>query len=220
MIKASVVIVAGGNARRMGRPKQLLPLKGKPVLLRSIEAFKKSPLTGEIIIVTSADIFSKISKKVKGLKHASPGETRLQSVQNGVALCDARYSLIAVHDGARPLVETSDIEACLKSAAKHKAAVLAVPVKDTIKQAAGGFVSKTLDRASLWAAQTPQCYESVVLKTALKKYGRALHATDESQLVEKLGVKVALVPSSYENLKITTPEDLLIAEAFLCKRRK
>lgn len=218
MKDTSVIIVAGGSGTRMGRPKQMLPLNGKPVLVRSIEAFKKVPRTGEIIVVTGSDIFALLAKKFKGLVHALPGETRLKSVQNGLALVSPKYSLVAVHDGARPLVDPKDIANCLASASKSKAAVLAVPVKDTIKQVKNGKVQNTLDRTVLYAAQTPQCYETAALKLALKKYGRFKNATDESQLVEKTGIKVEIVSSSYRNIKITTPEDLVIAEA-LCKRK-
>jgi 2-C-methyl-D-erythritol 4-phosphate cytidylyltransferase len=201
----------------MGRPKQLLLVKGKAVLLRSVQAFKKTPRVGQIIVVTPAEVFAKLDAQAKGLTHALPGETRLMSVQNGVNAACGKYKLIAVHDGARPLVTPAIIEAGLKAAAKHKAAVLAVPVKDTVKEAARGFVARTLDRAVLWAAQTPQCYDAATLKKALKKYGGLKNATDESQLVEKLGIKVALVPSDYKNLKVTTPEDLITAEALCVK---
>jgi 2-C-methyl-D-erythritol 4-phosphate cytidylyltransferase len=217
--KASIIIVAGGKGTRMGRPKQMLPLNGKAVLERTVETFKKMPCAAEIIVVADADIFRRINKKFKNLKYAPPGGTRLQSVINGVALSGAEYKLIAVHDGARPLVKITDVENCLNAATKNKAAVLAVPVKDTIKEIKNGFVVKTLQRNKLWAAQTPQCYEARTLKTALKKYGKLKSATDESQLVEKLGVKVALVPSGYQNIKITTPEDLIVARV-LCKKKK
>lgn len=220
MKNASVVIVAGGSATRMGRPKQMLPVNGKPVLVRSIEAFKKVPSIGEVIVVTGADIFAKLAKQFKGLKHALPGATRLESVSNGLALTGPRFTLTAVHDGARPLVNPKDIQICLDAALNDKAAVLAVPVKDTIKQVKDGKVVKTLDRSVLYAAQTPQCYQTEVLKTALKKYGRFKDATDESQLVEKLGVKVSIVVSDYKNIKITTPEDLIIAEALCIKNKK
>ncbi|MDR1123064.1 MAG: 2-C-methyl-D-erythritol 4-phosphate cytidylyltransferase [Elusimicrobiota bacterium] len=214
---AAVIIVAGGSGSRMGRSKQMLPLNGKAILERSVEAVLKIPSAGEVIVVTGADIFRRLAKKFKGLKHALPGATRLQSVQNGVAAADAKYKFIAVHDGARPLVSPAAAQACLEAAAKTKAAVLAVPLKDTVKEVKDNFVSKTLDRARLWAAQTPQCYEAATLRAALKKYGALKDATDESQLVERLGVKVAVVPSGYENIKITTPEDLIIAGA-LCKK--
>ena len=154
--RAAVIIVAGGSGRRMGRPKQMLPLNGKALLERSVEAMLKVPSAGEVIVVAGADIFKRLAKKFKGLKHALPGDTRLQSVQNGVAAAAAEYELIAVHDGARPLVSPAAAQACLEAAAAAKAAVLAVPVKDTVKEVKDGFVSKTLDRARLWAAQTPQ----------------------------------------------------------------
>jgi 2-C-methyl-D-erythritol 4-phosphate cytidylyltransferase len=207
----------------MGRPKQMLPLNGKAVLERSVEAMLKMPSAGEIIVVAGADIFLRLAKKFKGLKHVLPGQTRLQSVQNGVAAADPKYKFIAVHDGARPLVSPAAAQACLEAAAKTKAAVLAVPLKDTVKEVKDHFVSKTLDRTLLWAAQTPQCYEAATLRAALKKYGALTEATDESQLVERLGVKVAVVPSGYENIKITTPEDLIIAGALcknLCRKKK
>ena len=219
MKNASVIIVAGGSGKRMGRPKQMLPVNGKPVLERSIEAFLKIPQIGQIVVVTGEDIFKKISKHYKSLTHALAGETRLQSVINGVNALNPKFQLVAVHDGARPLVNPKDIKAGLASAAKNKAAVLAVPVKDTIKKVSGGKITQTLDRSVLYAAQTPQCYRAEVLKKALTKYGNLKDATDESQLVEKLGVKVAVVISDYKNIKITTPEDLIIAEA-LCKKEQ
>lgn len=218
-MKASIIIVAGGSGSRMGRPKQMLKIKGKPALERSIEAMQKVPSAGEIIVVAGADIFKKLAGKFKNLKHAFPGETRLNSVINGVTAADEKYNLIAVHDGARPLVNPAAAQACLDMAAKTKAAVLAVPVKDTVKEVKNGFVVKTLDRDLLWAAQTPQCYEAKTIKKALAKYGGLKDATDESQLVERLGVKVAVVRGGYENIKITTPEDITIAEV-LCKNKK
>ncbi len=219
MKNASVIIVAGGSGKRMGRPKQMLPINGKPVLERSIEAFLKIPQVGQIVVVTGEDIFKKISKHYKNLTHALAGETRLQSVINGVNALNPKFELVAVHDGARPLVSPKDIKAGLASAAKNKAAVLAVPVKDTIKKVSGGKITETLDRSVLYAAQTPQCYRAEILKKALNKYGDLKDATDESQLVEKLGVKVAVVVSDYKNIKITTPGDIIIAEA-LCKKEQ
>ncbi|MDR0646367.1 MAG: 2-C-methyl-D-erythritol 4-phosphate cytidylyltransferase [Elusimicrobiota bacterium] len=219
MEKASIIIAAGGKGTRMGRPKQMLSLNGKTVLERSIETFKKLSSAAEIIVVADTDTFKRINGKFKSLKHALPGQTRLQSVINGVAAANPKYKFVAIHDGARPLVKTEDIQNCLNAAIRNKAAVLAVAVKDTIKEVKNGFIVNTSDRTKLWAAQTPQCYETQTLKEALKKYGKLKNATDESQLVEKLGVKVAVVPSSYGNIKITTPEDLIMANA-LCKRKK
>lgn len=199
----------------MGRPKQLLPLGGKPVVVRSIEAFKKCPHVREIVVVTPKENRPVIEQFVSGVTFADPGDTRLQSVQNGVACVSAEAEVIAVHDGARPFVNPANIAQALQAAYQKGAAVLAVSVKDTIKQGQAGVVTKTLDRASLWAAQTPQCYQSHLLRKALAKFGQEKDATDESQLVERLGVPVELVPSDYQNFKITTPEDLLFAEALV-----
>ena len=139
----------------------------------------------------------------------------LASVMSGVAALDSRVQAIAVHDGARPLVSPQAAARCLQSGFENGAAVLAVPVKDTIKQVRNGVVERTLERNALWQAQTPQCYQAAVLRRALDKFGYLQDATDESQLVERLGVQVKIEPSDYQNLKITTPEDLVMAEAFL-----
>ena len=215
----SVIIAAGGKGARMGRPKQLLKINGKETVIRTILAFQKVKRVKEIIVVTTPENFKIISKKVKGLKFAEAGKERIESVKNGLKEVSKDTSLIAVQDGARPLVEPKHIEACLEAAEKDKAAVLGVFVKDTIKVVKNGKIVKTLKRSELFAAQTPQCYQASVLRDALKKYGKNILATDESQLVEKLGIKVTAVIGDYKNLKITTPEDLIRAGA-LCKKKK
>lgn len=212
---SSVVIVAGGSGSRMGRPKQMLPLAGKPVLVHTIEAFKNTPEIQEIVVVTPAENRATLEKYFTGLIFTDPGQTRLESVKNGFSKVSSQAQVVAVHDGARPLVNPQHITDCLQAANKDGAAVLAVPVKDTTKVGQNGFVTQTLDRSSLWAAQTPQAYRREVLATALEQFGHETNATDESQLVEKTGVKVRLVASSYQNNKITTPEDLIFAEALL-----
>ena len=212
---SSAVIVAGRSGSRMGRPKQMLPLGAKPVLVRTVEAFLQTPEIKEIVVVTPSENRAELQKRFPGIVFADPGKTRLLSVKNGFLKTSAASQLVAVHDGARPLVEPAHISACLQAARQYGAAVLAVPVKDTVKVCEGGFVQNTLDRAVLWAAQTPQCYRRPVLAEALEKFGQEEGATDESQLVEKLGIKVRVVPSSYKNNKITTPEDLIFAEALL-----
>lgn len=212
---AGVVIVAGGLGKRMGRPKQMLSLAGKPVLLRAVEAFAHIDFVKQIIVVTPPENREIIKKNFPSVVFAQPGATRLASVINGVALLDPRADAVAVHDGARPLVDSRAAARCLRRGFESGAAVLAVPVKDTIKQVRGNAVEKTLQRNTLWQAQTPQCYQAAVLRRALDKFGYLQDATDESQLVERLGVQVQIEPSDYQNLKITTPEDLIMAEAFL-----
>ncbi len=211
---SSAVIVAGGSGKRMGRPKQMLPLGGKPVLVRTVEAFQKAGVS-EIVVVTPPENRPELNRHFSGLIYADPGSTRLESVQNGFLKVSPQAQTVAVHDGARPLVNPAAIAACLQTAAQEGAAVLAVPVKDTVKVCQNSTVEKTLDRSSLWAAQTPQCYRREILAEALDKFGAEKDATDESQLVEKLGVRVRVVPSDYKNNKITTPEDLIFAEALL-----
>lgn len=212
---SSVVIVAGGSGSRMGRPKQMLPLGGKPVLVRTVEAFLKTPGVKEVVVVTPPENRIVLAGYFPGLVYAEPGATRLESVKNGFAKTSPAAQTVAVHDGARPLVDPQKIAACLAEAAHCGAAVLAVPVKDTVKICKDGAVERTLDRSVLWAAQTPQCYRREVLSRALEEFGAEKDATDESQLVEKTGVKVRVVPSDYKNNKITTPEDLTFAEALV-----
>jgi len=201
----------------MGRPKQMLPLGGKPVLVRTIEAFQQVPHVRQIVVVTPQENRPGVSQYVTDVTFAEPGPTRLESVKNGFACVDKNAQTVAVHDGARPLVNPQHVAACLQAAQTYGAAVLAVPVKDTVKVAEGEFVARTLDRSTLWAAQTPQAYRRDVLANALAKFGHETDATDESQLVEKTGVKVRLVLSDYTNNKITTPEDLVFAEALVEK---
>ena len=220
MIKdTSVIIAAGGKGTRMGCPKQLLKIDGKEILVRTILAFKKVKRVKEIIVVTTPETFTVVSKKIKGLKFAPAGCERIESVKNGLKEVSSNSSLIAVQDGARPLVHPKHIDSCLKAAEKDKAAVLGAFVKDTIKIVKDGKIIKTLKREELFAAQTPQCYQADILRKALKKFGNRILATDESQLVEKLGVKITAIVGDYRNIKITTPEDLIIAGA-LCKKKK
>ncbi len=215
----AVIIAAGGKGTRMGQPKQLLKIGGQEILIRTVSAFKKVKRIKEIIVVTTPETFKVVSRKIKGLKFAPAGKERIESVKNGLKEVSSGTDLIAVQDGARPLVNPSDIEICLKAAKKDKAAVLGVFVKDTIKRVKNGKIVETLKREELFAAQTPQCYRAEVLKRALKKYGNEIFATDESQLVEKLGIDITAVIGDYKNIKITTPEDLIIAGA-LCKKKK
>lgn len=212
---AGAVIVAGGLGKRMGRPKQMLPLAGLPVLVRAVQAFQQVRSVRQIVVVTSPENREILKKHFTDLTYALPGATRLLSVMNGVQALDPKVQAVAVHDGARPLVDPAAAARCLARGFAAGAAVLAVPVKDTVKQVRGGAVERTLERSSLWAAQTPQCYRAEILRRALDKFGHLQDATDESQLVERLGVSVQIEPSDYKNLKITTPEDLIMAEAFL-----
>ena len=212
------LMLAGGQGSRMGRPKQVLKIGGKAVLVRSIEAFKASKLVNKIVVVTTPENFKEVSALFSDISYAPAGASRIESLQNGLAALGAA-DLIAVHDGARPLVKAEYIDKCLAEAEKYGAAVLCVPGKGTIKQGKEGVIEHTFDRNVLLAAEKPQGYKGALVKEAMEKYGSLKEATGESQLVEKLGVKVRAVKSGYENLKITTPEDLTMAEALLCKQK-
>lgn len=218
----SAVIVAAGRSSRMGAPKQLLPLAGVPVLARTLLAFEAAPSVAELVVVArEQDIprFESLGQQYgiqKPLRFVAGGETRQQSVANGVAAC-RQEGLVAIHDGARPLIAPETIEAVIQAAVEHGAAAAAVPMKDTVKVAdKQGWIDHTPDRSRLWAVQTPQVFDIRRFAQALQQAGRAgLDFTDDCQLFEQAGYPVKLVEGRYSNLKITTPEDLALAEGLL-----
>lgn len=223
-ITVYAVITAAGKGSRMGmeQNKQYAEILGKPVLARTIQAFEDcGAVDGIIITAVEAEIdycklniiekygFGKVKAVVAG------GETRQQSVFNGLENVSADCGIVLIHDGARPFIDDVSIRACIGAAAECGAAIAAVPVKDTIKRAdASGFVDETIDRRSLWSIQTPQAFRCQLIVEA---HGRAreegFDGTDDAILVERLGLKVRLVMSSYYNIKITTREDMAIAGA-------
>lgn len=222
MTRAGAIIVSGGSGSRMGKPKQFLPLAGSTVAEWSLRCFASMPEVEQIVLVLGEDALAEHGKRLAGGKVVvvPAGPTRMGSVRNGFAALKAGLDVVAVHDGARSLVTPEIVRATVEKAALTGAAVAAVPVKDTLKRVARGTetVAATPERAEHWAAQTPQTYRVDVLRDALERFKDDADATDESQLVEKNGVKVSVVPSSYENFKITTPEDMVMAEAILQRR--
>ncbi len=217
----SVVIAAGGSSQRMGgQDKLFADLCGVPVLARTLRAFEASPAVTEIIVVTKADSISRVSALCaefsKVTKVVPGGESRLHSVFAGVMAADRQADLIAVHDGARPLVSGELIENVIAAAAKYKAALPLLQMRETAKSVSGGFVSATLDRDGIYAAQTPQVFCGDLLKAALQKaLDEQIPVTDDAQAMELIGLKPAWVEGERKNIKITGPEDLLIARAFL-----
>lgn len=215
---AEAIILAGGSGTRMGREKQYLLLGGKPLIERTVENFVKSGLFSKIILALSPENLAAHGPEwaKAGVETATAGATRTESLRNAFRLVGPDAELVAVHDGARPFADADLIGRCLDAAAAAGAAVPAVPLKDTVKTVArgGAEFESTPDRASLMAVQTPQCYRRQVLADILAAAGKKDYS-DESQILETLGVKAAVVPSTYRNIKITTPEDLLIAEAFM-----
>ena len=219
---AAVVPAAGSSTRMAGRDKILSPLGEQPVLAHTLRALELCPYITEIVIVTRRELivpigqlcrdygFLKITKVVPG------GESRTHSVLNGVREVSGQAELIAIHDGARPLVSQEVLERAIVRAAQCGAAAPAVPVKDTIKRARDGVVEATLNRSELFAIQTPQVFQGDLIRTALiKALEEGAELTDDCSAVERLGIGVALTQGDYRNLKITTPEDLAVAEALL-----
>ena len=224
----SAVIVAAGTASRMkGEDKILSELDGKSVMEHSIEAFMNSTMIDEIVIVTRADLlghlrslcaakgYHKVTSIVEG------GETRVHSVMNGLDHVSKKTGLTAIHDGARPLITTEIIDETVSKARSFGAAAPAVPVKDTIKAAKNHIVLNTPDRSTLFAIQTPQVFDYDLLRGALKKaLDEQTPITDDCSAVEAMGMSVYLSKGSEENIKITTPIDLILAEAILKRRNE
>lgn len=219
--KHTILIVAGGRGTRMGgpQPKQFLELAGRPVLMHTLEAFDRWDASARLIVVLPEDqidtwkrlceahVFSRIHRVVAG------GETRFHSVRNGLGAV-ASNGLIAVHDGVRPLVAPSVIAACFAAAADGGAAVPVVPVVESVREVDADGGSRPVDRARLRVVQTPQVFRADVLRDAYcLPYDPRF--TDDASVVEASGVAVRLVPGNRENIKLTTPMDLLLAEQLM-----
>ncbi|MDR1439533.1 MAG: 2-C-methyl-D-erythritol 4-phosphate cytidylyltransferase [Clostridiales bacterium] len=231
---ASAVIVAAGEGLRMGAgpKKQFLRLGGEPILAMALRAFAEAECIGEIVLVVARgdaeycerEIVAHMSPESaygKAVRIAHGGRTRQESVRNGVAAADPAFGLIAIHDGVRPFIEPGAICAAVAAAAEAGASCVAIPATDTIKEARGGYIERTLDRASLWAAQTPQAFRREILADALDAAERrGFAATDDVSLAESIGVRAMIVPGSYDNIKITTQRDLDIAKEILARRRR
>jgi 2-C-methyl-D-erythritol 4-phosphate cytidylyltransferase len=228
---SAAILVAGGQGKRFaaaqGLPagrqvrKQYLRLSGRPILWWSLQAFQRSPSIGAIVLVVPQDDLLRTRKQFektafqKLMQIVAGGATRAESVREGLAVVPPGLRWIAVHDAVRPLVTPQLIENVLKGARSYKAAIAATPSKDTVKLANGHqTIHKTLPRETVWLAQTPQAFDRDLLERAHKK-GKHLTATDDSFLVERLGVRVKLIASPPENLKVTIPADLIIAQRLM-----
>jgi 2-C-methyl-D-erythritol 4-phosphate cytidylyltransferase len=221
----SVVLLAGGVGKRMGAPipKQYLELKGQPIATYSLVTFSRMREVSEVVIVCDPswrhifeEQFPKMPKHV-AVKWALPGAERQDSVFNGFQEISSSAELVAVHDSARPLVTPADASKCLEDAWTVGAAVLGVPVKPTIKEVNGDLlVVKTLQRAKLWEVQTPQCIRPALLRKGFELVrSQSLEVTDDVSIIEALGEPVKITPGAYTNIKVTTPDDMSVAEGFL-----
>ena len=223
---AALVAAAGSSSRMGGVNKLLEPLDGVPVLVRTLMALQQAPQIDEIVIATREEDLVEISGLcrtygiTKCTKVIRGGETRAHSVLLAAMEASADVKLLAVQDGARPLVTPELIECVIDAARRCGAAAPAIPVKDTIKEVRdGGAVERTVDRSSLRAVQTPQVFDASLLKAALQDaVENRIPVTDDCSAVERLGKVVFLVDGEEENLKITTPVDLILAEAILRAR--
>ena len=215
------VIVAAGTASRMGGiDKVMAELDGEPMILRTVRTFQNSDAIKEIVVVTREDLILPIMHlcaqlpKVKAV--ICGGSSRQESVQLGLNALSDKVKLVAVQDGARPLITDAVIDRTVRAAHAYGAAAPAIPVKDTIKVVEGGIVTATPDRSTLKAIQTPQVFDIDLLKGALKKaYEDGAAITDDASAVERMGFKVKVVEGDERNIKVTTPMDLKIAELLL-----
>ena len=221
MMKAYAVIVAGGKGLRMGGdvPKQFLPIGGKPVLMHTIEAFRRALDDVEIVLVLPAEQHDYWQKLCKDYKFHSPeliakgGETRFHSVKNGLALLPNDIeAVVGVHDGVRPFVSKETIRRCFAAAAEGKAVVPVVAVVETVRQILPDGKSVTRPRDEYRLVQTPQTFPLALLKEAYQQpFSDAF--TDDASVVEALGKDIVMIEGNRENIKITTPSDLRIAES-------
>ncbi len=216
---SAIIACAGSFTRMNGVNKQFAELDGIPVAVRSMLAFENVDEVTEIIVSAREQDISEFKRLaemygVTKFKCAVKGSnTRQQSVFAAFSMTDKATRYIAVHDGARPLVKPEHIRKCIKDASVFGGAALGVPVKDTIKEAVGGLIVDTPDRSRLYAVQTPQIFRrDVYVKGINFANDHDLEFTDDCQLAEAVGIKVCLTLSDYTNIKITTPEDLTVAE--------
>lgn len=222
--RAVALVVAAGSGERLGAglPKALVECGGRPLLAWSLDALAAAPQIGEIVVALPPGL-EPDSDLICGARSVAGGAHRSLSVRAALAAAPDGPELVLVHDAARPLLTAGLIGACLAACAAEgvDGAVAAAPVTDTIKVAADGVVSATLDRSRLWAAQTPQVFRRNVLAAALDQDDSVLAAaTDDASLVEAHGGTVVIVPALAENLKVTTPADLQRAAALLAERSR
>ena len=219
--RCGAVIVAAGSASRMGGiDKVMAPLKGEPMIVRTVRTFQNCDAIAEIVIVTRPDLIQPIMDLCHGFDKVriviAGGNSRQESVERGLRALSESVELAAVHDGARPLISCQVIDRTVRAAHSYGAAAPAIPVKDTIKVVSGGIITATPDRSRLQAVQTPQIFDLELLRGALAKAKEeGAELTDDCSAVERIGMSVRIVEGDERNIKVTTPLDLKIAELFL-----
>ena len=220
---------AAGMDKRMGQTvaKQFLPLGDRPMLAHTLMVFQRTGVIDEIIPILSKEDMENCLRDVIERYHITKvktlvvgGKERQDSVYNGLMKLEDEKGVAVIHDGVRPFVTPEMIEESVEMAKKGECVAVGVPLKDTVKEVGkDGMVKNTLDRNSLWAIQTPQTFPVKLLKRVYaESYKHHFYGTDDATLVERTGTKVRVIMGSYENIKITTPEDLLLAEEILKRR--
>lgn len=228
-MKVAAIIAAAGVGKRMGGkvPKQYLELMGRPVICHTLDRFREVGMVEQVVVVVEPgredsfrdDILGRFGYP-SGWQVAGGGAVRQDSVFNGLSLVSQDCDVVVVHDGVRPFISAAEIESAAALAARDGACILASRVKETIKRAnAQGCILETIDRESLWSAQTPQCFRRELFASAMASARRdGFVGTDEASLVERIGGRVTIMEGDSRNIKITTPADLAIAEALLRDR--
>jgi 2-C-methyl-D-erythritol 4-phosphate cytidylyltransferase len=220
------IIVAGGSGTRMGteKPKQFLPLAKKPILIHTLESFISFPEKIICILVLPKSAFVEWEEIVAEYSFDDPiilaegGTTRFESVKNGLAKIENKSSLVAIHDGVRPLVSHRIIKDSYALAEAKGCAIASTSLKESIRKIDGEH-SKSIDRTKMRLIQTPQTFKTELIKNAFAHFERDENFTDDASVAEKYGLPINLFEGSFQNIKITTPEDLLFAEAIISKKK-
>jgi 2-C-methyl-D-erythritol 4-phosphate cytidylyltransferase len=230
-MRTVAIVPAAGSGNRMGRDvsKQYLSLGGTPLLVHTLKVFEKSPLVDAILVVVPPQDIEFVRntvlapwdmKKVAGV--IPGGKERQDSVRAGIEALDPDAGVVIIHDAVRPFITFEMISQCIRAAREDGAVTVGVPLKDTVKEVApDGRVMRTCDRSLLWLTQTPQAFRRDIIENAHRAAVRdGFSGTDDTALVERLGIAVRMIRGDYSNIKITTPEDLVIAEALLAASRQ
>jgi len=228
-VKVAAVIVAAGSGKRIGGTvkKQFLELKGKPILVHTLERFQACSDIDEIVLVAPQNELRRLEDEIvikylltKVKRLVGGGEERYNSVYNGLNVLPEYIEIVAVHDGVRPFISSEKISRLVNEAQRYGAAIPGVQPKDTVKSCRQGLAGQTLDRDSLVLVQTPQVFEKALLLDAYRQaFASQQFGTDDAALVERMGHPVVIVPGDYNNIKITSVDDLYIAEKLLERLR-
>ena len=222
MYKVSAIILAAGSGNRFGEKKQFKKLNEKPIWVYSLNIFSRSECVDELILVIPNDSLETLKKsqffkslnKENNIKLVSGGESRKDSVVNGLKAVNKANNIVCIHDAARPFIKTSYIEDSIDACSEFDGAIIAIPVVDTVKKADNKQIKNTIDRKSLWMAQTPQTFQKEKLLYAIKNFSH-LNITDESMLMEEANFKIKLIEGDQSNFKITNEMDWELAKVIV-----